>query len=379
VLGGERQSRAVRTSIYEPGSLIETLPLGLEGWFGVQKGKDPGLKGQGLRDSAPGGPVQFEGRRTRRRTKMEATHDHEHDHGGTSGNDLVDGHLAHGSWMGHALPGAFFLAWGTWWMIAITLNYNRSNLARKTYHSKTCFPLHCKWGFQGIEKLEARLKAILPAIGMFAEVYFHPKDIYFRSLFGPDGNIASENVNNWQHFTMYLFFSLSGLLDLFGEKLSLPPTFNQSFLALSFWIEAVLFLFHLKMQFGLMSTIHFLLVMAIIGCAIGCTWESIHPTSINASSLRAIATVLQGTWFYQTANVLYGTNKWSLDVMANDMILSVVWCWHLAACCLLMGVFFLVTRLKVVQDCIDTEGKPSRVSMNHPMSEVELQGLISAQ
>lgn len=310
---------------------------------------------------------------------MEATHDHEHDHGGTSGNDLVDGHLAHGSWMGHALPGAFFLAWGTWWMIAITLNYNRSNLARKTYHSKTYFPLHCKWGFQGIEKLEARLKAILPAIGMFAEVYFHPKDIYFRSLFDPDGNIASENVNNWQHFTMYLFFSLSGLLDLFGEKLSLPPTFNQSFLALSFWIEAVLFLFHLKMQFGLMSTIHFLLVMAIIGCAIGCTWESIHPTSINASSLRAIATVLQGTWFYQTANVLYGTNKWSLDVMANDMILSVVWCWHLAACCLLMGVFFLVTRLKVVQDCIDTEGKPSRVSMNHPMSEVELQGLMSAQ
>eukprot|EP00894_Picocystis_sp_ML_P002352 jgi/Pico_ML_1/52869/g3510.t1 len=212
---------------------------------------------------------------------MEATHDHEHDHGGTSGNDLVDGHLAHGSWMGHALPGAFFLAWGTWWMIAITLNYNRSNLARKTYHSKTYFPLHCKWGLQGIEKLEARLKAILPAIGMFAEVYFHPKDIYFRSLFDPDGNIASENVNNWQHFTMYLFFSLSGLLDLFGEKLSLPPTFNQSFLALSFWIEAVLFLFHLKMQFGLMSTIHFLLVMAIIGCAIGCT-------SSRTSSTRAI-------------------------------------------------------------------------------------------
>eukprot|EP00963_Diacronema_lutheri_P003101 scaffold261_cov336-Pavlova_lutheri.AAC.16 len=52
VLGGKRQSGAVRTSTYEPGSLIETLPLGWEGWFGVQKGKDPGLKGQGFRDSA---------------------------------------------------------------------------------------------------------------------------------------------------------------------------------------------------------------------------------------------------------------------------------------------------------------------------------------
>ena len=312
----------------------------------------------------------------RKRMDVEEEHVHDHDHGG---NETVDGHLAHGSWMGHALPGAFFLVWGVWWMFAITVNYNRSNLARYTYRSSTYFPLRLKWGIKSVEKLEARLKAILPAIGMFAEVYFHPGDIYFRSLFGPDGNIASENVNNWQHFTMYLFFCLSGLLDLFGKRLGLPEMFNQSFLALSFWIEAVLFWFHLKMQFGLMNTIHFLLVMAIIGCAIGCTWESMHPNSINASSLRAISTVLQGTWFFQTASVLYGSHKWSLDVMANDMILSVIWCWHLAFCCLLMGVFFVATRWKAVQDTVDTGAKTDRTFMEHPMSEVELQGLTSSQ
>lgn len=310
---------------------------------------------------------------------MDGGHDHDHDHGSSGGNEMKDGHLVHGSWLGHALPGTFFLVWGIWWMLSVSLAYHRSITARQKFQSQTWYPLTCKYGCRSVEKLEAWLKAILPMVGMFAEVYFHPGDLYYRSLFGDDGNIASSNVNNWQHFTMYLFFSMSGWLDIFGEKANMPESFNQSYLALSFWMEATLFWFHLKMQFGLMNTIHFLLVLCVLGSAIACTWESIYPESINAAALRAISTVFQGTWFFQTANVLYGTNKWSLDWMANDMILPVIWCWHLAFCILLMVVFLVFTRLKSVQNFFDSDGKPNRLVAKHPITNMELQGLMSGR
>lgn len=55
------------------------------------------------------------------------------------------------------------------------------------------------------------------------------------------------NWGNGQHMTMFLFFSINGIVDiLYHKKWDLPPKLDYITAALAFFVEAFIFYFHLK-------------------------------------------------------------------------------------------------------------------------------------
>ncbi len=66
--------------------------------------------------------------------------------------------------------------------------------------------------------------------------------------------------------------------------------------------------FHLRMQTGVMADVHVLLCAAIAGCAVAVAAEGALAGSgaFAPTAARVFFTLLQGTWFIQTARILYG-------------------------------------------------------------------------
>ena len=102
----------------------------------------------------------------------------------------------HGSWGGHVLPGALFLIWGVWWALSASARWHHGARARDAFVARAWWPLApARTG--GWRSLEPRLKAALPALGVFVELYFHPGDLWFRAPMDATGaHFEPDNLNN---------------------------------------------------------------------------------------------------------------------------------------------------------------------------------------
>jgi hypothetical protein len=45
-----------------------------------------------------------------------------------------------------------------------------------------------------------------------------------RRLYSADGKFWTDHVNNWQHTAMFSAFIVSGMVDLIGARMQLPPS-----------------------------------------------------------------------------------------------------------------------------------------------------------
>ena len=73
---------------------------------------------------------------------------------------------AHGSYAGHAIPGAFFIVWSSYWVFSIFRLYHTRQLAKKGFRGKTFYP----WPYQGSPLVEPIMKLVLPLIGSLIEL-----------------------------------------------------------------------------------------------------------------------------------------------------------------------------------------------------------------
>ena len=128
---------------------------------------------------------------------------------------------------------------------------------------------------------------------------------------------------------MYSAFAFCGACAL-AVKQPLARTAGFAALAQAFAIELLLFCFHLRMQAGLTADVHVCLCIAVAGCAVAVVAEAaLCDTGAIAPTLaRCFFTLLQGTWFCQAANILYGAELWQADDMSNSMMLPVVFAAH---------------------------------------------------
>jgi hypothetical protein len=82
------------------------------------------------------------------------------------------------------------------------------------------------------------------------------------------------------------------------------------------------------MQTGLMADVHVLLCAAIAGCAVAVAAEgALAGSRVPAcapTAARVFFTLLQGTWFIQTARILYGafTQRCSAQLPASVVLTS---------------------------------------------------------
>ncbi len=235
-----------------------------------------------------------------------------------------------GSFPGHVLPGSFFILFGVWWIFQITRKYLWS-LSRKgeTFRASATFSPRLCAHFD----LEAFLAVLAGVIGMIIELQ--------GKSFG---------ISNTQHATMYFFFSLAGLIGLIAPTLkTLVPNmdpFRYLSLALAYTAEALLFKFHLFGRDDLDIMVHTLLLYAIYGCIVFTVAEMTHPTQVLLSLGRAFFTVLQGTWFWQVAFILYNpipghSTDWDHHDHHHMMLITCYFTWH-------VGVIFLFILLCMI-------------------------------
>uniref|UniRef100_A0A3Q1GV85 Transmembrane protein 45a n=1 Tax=Acanthochromis polyacanthus TaxID=80966 RepID=A0A3Q1GV85_9TELE len=240
-----------------------------------------------------------------------------------------------GSFSGHALPGSFFLVAGIWWAGKYSLWHatrRNKNIGSTRLSSRASQRL--------LEIIESSVILFFSIVGILAEQFIAngPKFQLY--------NVTEshwQDLMNWQHSTMYLFFGLAGAVSLIIHTTEAAPlALDRLMLAIAFFNEGFLFLFHLHGRTMLDVHVHQLLLFAIFGEALVAFMEVFHRGNIILELLRCTLTILQGSWFWEIGFVLYPPSGplWDLKDHNNVMFVTMCYSWHLAFAMLVVSVLY---------------------------------------
>lgn len=242
------------------------------------------------------------------------------------------------NFIGHAFPGTLFLLFGIWWSVKYPLKY----LCRK---KKNAYLLGSKAGFQRIEVTEGIIKVIIAIIGMIVE-QFVPSGPHLK-LYNYETK-KWDHLMNWQHATMYLFFGISGLVDIVVHRTNaLPIALDRMMLSLAVFMEGFLFFHHTHGRAMLDQHVHQLLLLAIFGGAFTIFLEVFFRGIIVLEMFRSSVCILQGSWLWQIGFVLYppnGSPEWNQMDLSHVTFLSMCYCWHYAFAILIMAVNYIIVN-----------------------------------
>uniref|UniRef100_A0A8C5LWY0 Transmembrane protein 45B n=1 Tax=Leptobrachium leishanense TaxID=445787 RepID=A0A8C5LWY0_9ANUR len=233
---------------------------------------------------------------------------------------------------GHALPGSFFLIFGFWWSV----KYPFKHACRK--NRKVCSS-GSKVGLQRMEIIEGATKAAFALIGMIAE-QFVPDGPHLR-LYNYEEKQWS-HLMNWQHSTMYLFYGISGIVDIITHTTKVVPVaIDRLMLSIAVFIEGFLFYYHVHGRAMLDVHIHLLLLVAVFAGALCVFLEVFHRGNIILELFRTSLCILQGSWFWQIGFVLYppgGGPEWNQMDHNNMLFITMCYCWHYAFALLIVAI-----------------------------------------
>uniref|UniRef100_A0A673N2H0 Transmembrane protein 45B-like n=1 Tax=Sinocyclocheilus rhinocerous TaxID=307959 RepID=A0A673N2H0_9TELE len=231
-----------------------------------------------------------------------------------------------GSFKGHALPGSFFLITGLWWAAKQTFLY-----ATRRNKSAGAGRLASRATQRHIEIIEGAVILSFSIIGMLAEQLLAggPKFQLYDS-----STQNWEQLMNWQHTTMYLFFAIAGAISLTVHSTDIAPlALDRMLLGLAFFNEGFLFLYHLHGRDMLDVHVHTLLLYAIFGQAFICLLEVFHRGNLLTSV--AYINVQIGFVLYPPSQV-----KWDQTDHDNLVFVTLCYCWHLAFALLTVAVVY---------------------------------------
>ncbi|XP_061539580.1 transmembrane protein 45A [Phycodurus eques] len=247
-----------------------------------------------------------------------------------------------GSFKGHALPGTFFLLGGIWW----TAKYSLWHAIRRN-KSIGSTRLSGRAAHRRLEVVESSLVLFFSLVGMLAEQFLND---------GPRLRLYDfaenhwKDLMNWQHATMYLFFGLAGCVSLIVHTTEAAPlALDRMLMAIAFFNEGFLFLYHLHGRTMLDVHFHILLLYAVFGGAVVAFLELFHRGNILLELLRCALTLLQGSWFWQIGYVLYPPSgaQWDPKDHNNVMFITMCYSWHLAFAVLGVGLLYCLVSCAV--------------------------------
>ncbi|XP_006823858.1 transmembrane protein 45B-like [Saccoglossus kowalevskii] len=161
--------------------------------------------------------------------------------------------------------------------------------------------------------------------------FLHPPVVNDFAMFR-DGVL--QYPNNWQHFTMYTFFALSGLMDIISQKIleRRAGMLESLFVTLAFGVEAHLLLNHRHGKSTLENTTHLLVTIATLGCATASAAEIWNPKVWLLRFIRTGCVLQQATWFIHMAYIIYKPVSgipWPREDQHTVMFLTMAFCWHM--------------------------------------------------
>uniref|UniRef100_A0A8C3IW94 Transmembrane protein 45B n=1 Tax=Chrysemys picta bellii TaxID=8478 RepID=A0A8C3IW94_CHRPI len=225
------------------------------------------------------------------------------------------------SFKGNALRGTFFLVFGLGWSVKYPLKYLSRTLNADSQASR--------W-IQKLDILEGAAKAFLAVAGMLAE-QFVPDGPHMGLYSGE--TYSWEKLTNWQYTTMYLFYGLSGIVDVLSySPLKLSLGLDRLLLSVAMFTEGFLFCFHDYNNTALDQHLHSLLLIAIFAL---CALMEVFLRDHNILEFfRTSFFILQGSWFWQIGFVLsppWGGPGWDQTDRGNFKFLTMCFFWHYAA------------------------------------------------
>lgn len=262
-----------------------------------------------------------------------------------------------GSFLGHALPGSFFIFFAFWWMVNIYWRYFNARRRNGQFTSSAIFSCPCCCGKLKHWPTEAYLKLVAVIIGCTVEIC--------AALFGDDNGYE----NNAQHATMFFMFGISAVVDiLLHYKAPIPPDSDYVAMAIAVASEGLLFKFHLHGRKDLDVLAHTLLVYALIANTASFLIEMKYRHNIMAAFTRPYFTLLQGTWFWQAGWILYPPFPWSFQWDQEDhgqmMVATTIFIWHLAV------NFLILLALGGIVACVQRRYFPIRPGDNMAMKSL---------
>ncbi|KAG2495211.1 hypothetical protein HYH03_006817 [Edaphochlamys debaryana] len=241
-----------------------------------------------------------------------------------------------GNWQGHVFPGTIFIIWGLHWFISASWRHLCAVRNKEKYRTRSTEGLLPMIpGLAGFNRYP--VESVLKAVGGLLLFVLQITYGGYKFLYCPDGarmgRITTQHLNSWSHASMNLGYALSGIVELAGIYLHFPEGTNQAFLAGGFAVEALLFALHEKNRM-LDRTIHWLLAQPIWYAAFFSFLETCFPEQFLLTAGRAFGQILQGTWFIQSASVLFGGHIWWSDDFqgiqdeAPSMWIAMVFVYH---------------------------------------------------
>jgi len=164
-----------------------------------------------------------------------------------------------------------------------------------------------------------------------------------------------------QHATMYMFFMISGIVDILLWKGGIDiPNLDYVALGSAFGVEGLLFYYHLHGRTPLDLHIHVLLLYPVAGCVLGCILEVIWRESLLTALLRPFTVLLQGSWIIQAGFILNppfsSLKHWSDDDHDQIMLTTLMFAWHAICVVILMSTMSLISRLCTKKHCLPQQG-----------------------
>lgn len=257
-----------------------------------------------------------------------------------------------GSFKGHALPGIFFCLMGFWWSLKSVL---KSVYKKQT---RTCY-LNSKTLLRRTEIWEGAIAIFMALTGMSGEQFISggPSLILYK-----DGQW--NQILGWHHTTMYFFFGLQGVTQIICYTTNaLPLCLSKLMLSNAIFVEAFIFYNHTHGREMIDHFVHELLVYITVFSGLVAFMEFLSKNNVLLELLRSSLILLQGTWFWQIAFVLYppnGSATWNLSDIENKMFLSMCFCWHYASILVIIGVMYALAnwlvKSRLRKDCTSEVG-----------------------
>lgn len=225
-----------------------------------------------------------------------------------------------GTFLGHLLPGSFFLLASVWWTINIFKHFFRSKCKNGApFRNQPWYPGPFCTNFP----FESSVKIATVTIGMAGELVTAFEDGVF------------EHIGNAQHMTMYFFFGLNGAMDLLKYyRFQMPDGIEAASGILAYGVEGFLFYNHLHGREPMDVQVHLFLFATIVACILSIFLEIQYRNYVIPSLSRAFFTQMQGTWFCQVGFILYppfpGMQHWDLKNHEQMMVVTLIYTWHLA-------------------------------------------------
>eukprot|EP00095_Tigriopus_kingsejongensis_P003260 maker-scaffold69_size418775-snap-gene-3.22 protein:Tk03260 transcript:maker-scaffold69_size418775-snap-gene-3.22-mRNA-1 annotation:"hypothetical protein HELRODRAFT_95099" len=256
--------------------------------------------------------------------------------------------------VGYILPGVIFAILGLKWAIQLAWEWTQQVLANEFQimglpvppqsrrKSGSCCLVAFSLPWEGIVKL------ILTGLGIMVSV-----------IAAAPQQQDSEYVTNIRYATIYLFFALSGLVDILvyycGYSI-LPEGIQSMILSLSFIIEGLLYTMRLRFEGYLEQQIHCLLIVAIFACSLTCILEVLYDNRLVKFS-RAYLCILQGTWLIHGGCIMQGSGSSPAQTYPDSLEwVSILYSWHVAGNFILFIGSLLLAKQLALSESFDWFG-----------------------